>query len=175
MSLLVWRLVSLSAARNTVVLARADGPPRSQFNEFGWAVFKWLGADRQLKKFYQLYQIFVCLLKFDGFFFAGFTLQFLVLVDGSPTAEKIITIVAMPVTLVVLVAAGVAMRQEWRSAIYAWLVVLVAGMAYFLFKLVRIYQEGSRYETAKSELPLVAHAAYVPTHRRLTWRIPQKP
>jgi len=26
------------------------------FNEFGWAVFKWLGADRQLKKFYQLYQ-----------------------------------------------------------------------------------------------------------------------
>jgi len=93
----------------------------------------------------------VCALKFDAFFCAGFTLQFLVLVDGSPVAEKIITIVAMPVTLVVLVLAAVAVRQEVRAGVYAWLAVLVAGMAYFLFKLVRIYQESSRYETAKSK------------------------
>lgn len=57
----------------------------------------------------------------------------------------------MPVTLVVLVLAAVAVRQEVRTGVYAWLLVLVAGMAYFLFKLVRIYQESSRYEAAKSE------------------------
>ena len=40
---------------------------------FGWTVFKLLGASLQLKKMFEWYQVFVCFLKFDVFFFVRST------------------------------------------------------------------------------------------------------
>lgn len=45
------------------------------YTEFGWKVYKLLGADRQIKKMYAQYQVFECLLKFDVFFWLGFSIQ----------------------------------------------------------------------------------------------------
>lgn len=47
----------------------------SIWREFGWKVFKLLGADLRIKNIYMHYQIFECLLKFDIFFAVGFSAQ----------------------------------------------------------------------------------------------------
>lgn len=34
------------------------------YRDFGWQVFKKIGADRSIKKCYMWYQVFLCILKF---------------------------------------------------------------------------------------------------------------
>ncbi|GAA5859145.1 hypothetical protein JCM1840_003772 [Sporobolomyces johnsonii] len=126
------------------------------YEEFGWDVFKRIGADIQLKRMYLLYQIFVCLLKFDAFFFIGFEIQFLVLVTGTPTAEFVLTIIALPIILVALALTAVAVRVESRTGVYVSFVCQMAGMAYFIWKLARIYLSSSseRYTAATATLTI---------------------
>jgi len=45
------------------------------YSEFGWQVFKLLGANRQIKRIYMHYQILQCLMRFDIFFWLGFSVQ----------------------------------------------------------------------------------------------------
>ena len=45
------------------------------YTEFGWKLYKLLGADRRIKKMYAQYQIFESMLKFDIFFWLGFSIQ----------------------------------------------------------------------------------------------------
>ncbi|KAG8984675.1 hypothetical protein FRB90_005177 [Tulasnella sp. 427] len=47
------------------------------WREFGWKIYKFLGADRTIKKIYANYQVFQCLLKFDIFFWVGFSIQWI--------------------------------------------------------------------------------------------------
>ncbi|KAL8286616.1 hypothetical protein RQP46_004144 [Phenoliferia psychrophenolica] len=147
------------------------------YAEFGWAVFKRIGADIGLKKMYTMYQIFVCLLKFDLFFImcasfpsrrplsipTHFSVQFLVLVTSTPTAEKVITIIAVPVILACLVLAAVAVRWESRAGVYAFFVLDAAGMTYFIYKLVRIFDpsSGDRYSTAKKTLTIFSVISFL--------------
>lgn len=45
------------------------------YTEFGWKVYKLLGADRGIKRMFMHLQVFLCLTKFDVFFFVGFGVQ----------------------------------------------------------------------------------------------------
>lgn len=45
------------------------------YREFGWQIFKLLGADRAMKRTYAQYQIFQCFMRFDVFFWLGFSVQ----------------------------------------------------------------------------------------------------
>lgn len=47
----------------------------SIWREFGWKVYKLLGADRRIKRLYVHYQILACFMKFDVFFWCGFSIQ----------------------------------------------------------------------------------------------------
>jgi hypothetical protein len=62
---------------------------------------------------YQYYQIMVCLLKFDFFCFTGVTMQLLILVLTGKRAEFIVTIVAIPVVLLLLMLCGFSLSREW--------------------------------------------------------------
>ncbi|GAA5944722.1 uncharacterized protein JCM15063_002381 [Sporobolomyces koalae] len=126
------------------------------YEEFGWDVFKRIGADIKIRKCYQTYEIFVAVLKFDAYAFIGFEIQFLVLVTGTKTAEFVLTIIALPIILVALALTAVVVRIESRTGVYASLLCQTAGMAYFAFKLARIYSNaaGERYATAQATLTM---------------------
>ncbi|GJN88511.1 hypothetical protein Rhopal_001477-T1 [Rhodotorula paludigena] len=124
------------------------------YHEFGWRTFKRIGADLAIRRAYLRYQIFLCLLRFDAFFVVGFSIQFLILVSGTPTVELVLTIVALPVAIIALLLFAVIVRIESRPGVYAAWVLQAAGMAYFAYKLARIYgaDSGDRYRSTRATL-----------------------
>ncbi|PVF93599.1 hypothetical protein CPB86DRAFT_767424 [Serendipita vermifera] len=127
---------------------------RSLFQEFGWAVFHAIGADPKRKVMYQYYQIMICLLKFDFFFFTGVTMQLLILVLADKRAEFIVTIIAIPVVMVLLIMCGLALKREWTVLMAISLCLMVAAESYFIYKLIRVYQPqtSQRYVSVRGSL-----------------------
>ncbi|GAA5971403.1 hypothetical protein JCM11641_008340 [Rhodosporidiobolus odoratus] len=114
------------------------------YKEFGWQVFKKIGADRRIKKCYAWYQVFICILKFDFFFFIAFSLQLVFLVPTQTAAERWITVAALPVTLVILFLGYLAVKREHKGYFWGFLAGCGAGCAYFVYKLFIIYRDRER-------------------------------
>jgi len=108
------------------------------YNEFGWKVYKFLGADRRIKKIYTHYQIYECLVKFDVFFWAGFSIQFIWLVLHSSDWEYYVTCAALPLSLVLLVEGHLAAKHENKLMMGTFMSGCVGAMIYFVYKLVKV-------------------------------------
>ncbi|KAJ7109359.1 hypothetical protein C8R44DRAFT_802315 [Mycena epipterygia] len=133
------------------------------YSEFGWAIFHVVGANPKMKRMYQWYQIMLCLLKFDFFFFVGVTMQLLIIVLARNTAEFGITVAAIPVVLVLLALCGVAVQREIKWIMTVSLVMMLAASSYFLYKLVRIYEPSSesQYATTRASLTIFTIVAFI--------------
>ncbi|ORY58371.1 hypothetical protein BCR35DRAFT_203909 [Leucosporidium creatinivorum] len=110
------------------------------YRDFGWQVFKKIGADRSIKRIYAMYQVFLCILKFDVFFFIAFSLQLVLLVLQQNDLERYLTVAALPITLLILIMGYFAIRREIRSLFWVFLLGCVAGACYFVYKLILIYR-----------------------------------
>lgn len=84
-------------------------------------------------------QIYIALLKFDFFFFLAFTVQFLVVVEKTSTVEVVLTAAALVITFFLLFAAAFWVRRESIAGMICCIVVYFIALAYFLFKLIRMY------------------------------------
>lgn len=104
------------------------------YTEFGWKVYKFLGADRRMKSMFTYYQIFLCLVKFDLFFWVGFSVQFIWLVLDSHNAEYYLTCLALPLSIVVLIDGHIAARRENKWMMYTFMTGCVGALVYFLYK-----------------------------------------
>ncbi|KAJ7582730.1 hypothetical protein C8J56DRAFT_955575 [Mycena floridula] len=133
------------------------------YAEFGWAIFHVVGANPKMKTMYQWYQIMICLLKFDFFFFAAVTMQLLIVVLARNSAEFGVTIAALPVVLILLVLCGIAVQREIKWIMTISLVMMLAAESYFLYKLVRFYQPASKdqYSTTRATLTIFTVVAFL--------------
>ncbi|KAH9854170.1 hypothetical protein C2E23DRAFT_819858 [Lenzites betulinus] len=136
---------------------------RELYHEFGWAIFHIVGANPAAKTMYQFYQVMVCLLKFDFFAFIGVTMQLLIVVLSKNTAEFGLTVAAIPIVLVLLVGAGLAVQREIKWLMSISLVLMLAAESYFIFKLVRFYEPASKeqYETVRATLTTFTLIAFL--------------
>ncbi|KIK05607.1 hypothetical protein K443DRAFT_91111 [Laccaria amethystina LaAM-08-1] len=117
------------------------------YHEFGWKVYKFLGADRRIKKMYANYQIYECLVKFDVFFWAGFSVQFIWLVLQDTDWEYYVTCAALPLSIVLLVEGHLAARHENKWMMATFMSGCVGAMVYFIYKLIKVllYLETEQY------------------------------
>lgn len=136
---------------------------RALYFEFGWAIFHTVGANPVLKRMYEYYQIWICLLKFDFFAFIGLTIQLLILVIQPSSPEFAITIAAIPVVLVLLVSCGIAVRREIKWLMTISLILMAAALSYFIFKFVRYYspQTEGQYESTRNTLTFFTVVAFL--------------
>ena len=117
------------------------------YHEFGWSIYKHIGASVQMRRNFLIYQIFVALLKFDFFFcfpsssevladniVLGYEIQSLVIIISITDAEFWITIAALPITIIILVFCAWSVRHEIIVGMVVAIVLFVGGLAYFLFK-----------------------------------------
>ncbi|WWD18073.1 hypothetical protein CI109_102520 [Kwoniella shandongensis] len=120
--------------------------------EFGWLRYRFLGADLMIREYYFKLQVFECICYFSAFFCAGFGIQFIWLVLNPEDTEYIVTWIAFPLLLIFLVIGRFAAKHENRYFMASFLVGLFAGCAYFIYKLVRIWQQDDTkyYNLAKS-------------------------
>ncbi|RXW20611.1 hypothetical protein EST38_g5229 [Candolleomyces aberdarensis] len=118
------------------------------YNEFGWGVYKFLGADRRIKKLYANYQIYECLVKFDVFFWVGFSVQFIWLVLQENDWEYYVTCAALPLSIVLLVEGHLAARHENKWMMATFMSGCVGAMIYFIYKLIKVLLDlnGDRYK-----------------------------
>ncbi|KAI0082250.1 hypothetical protein K474DRAFT_1681566 [Panus rudis PR-1116 ss-1] len=108
------------------------------YTEFGWKVYKFLGADRRIKSMYANYQVFLCLVKFDLFFWVSFSILFIWLVLNKNDAEYYLTCAALPLSVIVLVEGHLAARYENKWMMLTFMGGCSAAMVYFCYKLVKV-------------------------------------
>lgn len=85
-------------------------------------------------------------------------MQFLVIVTGQTDSEFALTIVAIPVTIVILLLAALFVRREIKFGMAGVILLYFCALAYFFFKLVRIYQpsHAAHYQAVKRSLTAFA-------------------
>jgi len=110
------------------------------WKEFGWKVYKFLGADRQIKRIFAHYQIFLSLLRFDMFFCVGFSAQLVAFVLANNDVEYYLTISALPLGVLLLIGGHFAARYENKWLMFGFMLGCICATVYFAFKLFRIYE-----------------------------------
>src|SRR5260370_16823186 len=98
--------------------------------------------------------------KFDYFAFIGVSMQLLILVEERDSTQFVLTLVALPVVLVLLIGNGVAVAREIKSLMLTSMGLMLASEAWFVYKFVRMFTPGSRNEDVTTRKTLGFFISY---------------
>ncbi|KAF9201355.1 hypothetical protein BGZ49_008386, partial [Haplosporangium sp. Z 27] len=138
------------------------------YKEFGWSIYKKIGADLAMRDMYKVYQIFIMILKFDIFFQLGFSAQFLAVVilqheieDSmyplSATDMRNILIVHLILStgasIVLPFLAWWSLKRESKIAMSCFLTGAFGTLVYNIYKLSQVtVREADRFAGAQKFL-----------------------
>ncbi|KAI8993721.1 hypothetical protein BDB01DRAFT_716389 [Pilobolus umbonatus] len=131
--------------------------------EFGWHIYKKIGADLAMRDRYKMYQIFMMILKFDLFFFLGFSVQYLALMivawwpeaikegNKSTIVRELIEhiILSCVLSIAMLFSAYYGLRREKKIHMYVFLILCLAGMGYYIYMVIQISTDPQRFLGSK--------------------------
>lgn len=109
--------------------------------EFGWDIYKQMGANMQLKRAGQYRAIFSILQKFNSFFFLGAMIQYAVLGQDVGWRTALTSITVMLICSFIMVFGAIAVRQEIRWPLWLSHVGSFCMMAYVIYLLAKVVPE----------------------------------
>ncbi|KNE72218.1 hypothetical protein AMAG_16701 [Allomyces macrogynus ATCC 38327] len=121
--------------------------------EYGWAIYKRIGADIGLRRQMMAYFFLMMIIKIDVFFYFTFSLQFLVIgflgkSDSTDMTIHIVVSVVMIFVLVFLVIRGTRTESDWYM--WAFMAGTIACMAYLSYKFYQALTEDRFLPVVKS-------------------------
>ena len=99
-------------------------------------------------------QVFVVLLKLCFFFGTGFSVAYLILIADRDDWGFGVTIAAIPLAIASLVLAAIAVRKEIKYLMIFSIVLFLAGLTYFAYKLSVMYNPSSEENYVHVKLTL---------------------
>ncbi|KAF9321790.1 hypothetical protein BG003_011514 [Podila horticola] len=118
---------------------------------FGWEMYRFLGADLQMRRMHKGYEILITLLKFDVFFFVAFAIQLFTLVDTTDkmvlatiggrdlSRQQVLVGLGIPASIILLGLAFFGVMKEKKIVTIIVMLCLVAVEPYFIYQLVYIH------------------------------------
>ncbi|KAI8057015.1 hypothetical protein BDF22DRAFT_740531 [Syncephalis plumigaleata] len=110
------------------------------FQEFGWKIYKKIGADLNIRRMYRLYQIFVTLLKFAIFIFLAFAAQVWFILSNANEIDGMIahTVISLGGSMVIFLVGFWSIRAESQYGIYAFMASALGTMSYLIYYICKI-------------------------------------
>ncbi|RKP08733.1 hypothetical protein THASP1DRAFT_15235 [Thamnocephalis sphaerospora] len=111
------------------------------FQEFGWRIYKKIGADLNMRRMYQVHQVFVTVLKFDVFLFIAFAAQFWSVLNEAKDTNAVIvhSIVSVGGSVLMLAIGFWATYNESSVGIGAFVLGVLGTMGYLVYRMVALY------------------------------------
>ncbi|KAF9107006.1 hypothetical protein BGX29_007689 [Mortierella sp. GBA35] len=136
------------------------------YKEFGWSIYKKIGADLAMRDMYKMYQIFIMILKFDIFFQLGFSAQFLSLIKLQSPSEKGVVqsqddlnnililhlILSVGACIVLPILAWIGLKRESKYAMGAFICGGIGTLVYNIIKLNQVFENPERFVGANKFL-----------------------
>ncbi|KAF9928315.1 hypothetical protein FBU30_002489 [Linnemannia zychae] len=136
------------------------------YKEFGWIIYKKIGADLTMRDMYKIYQIFIMILKFDIFFQLGFSAQFLSLIvimyhsgqgevtnaDDLKNILIIHLILSVGACIVLPILAWRGLKYECKYSMAAFICGGIGTLVYNIIKLNQVFENPARFVGANKFL-----------------------
>ena len=114
------------------------------FVEFGWKIYKKIGADSKLigkfaliLEMYKYHQILMLFLRLDVYFFVGYFVQYVALILSPKDYEFYLTMACVPFLLFTIFISIYGLERENKYTTIYLILISSLSTVYFIFKLIR--------------------------------------